>query len=74
MLPCLMLNLPSFFQEREIAPVIADYWERAEFPFPLVPGFQARFSNRIWTARGVFFGGNLRRHLHIVALGTSSSC
>lgn len=20
--------------------MIADYWERAEFPFPLVPGFQ----------------------------------
>lgn len=28
------------FAERDIAPVIADYWERAEFPFPLVPGFQ----------------------------------
>lgn len=28
------------FAEAEIAPVIADYWERAEFPFPLVPGFQ----------------------------------
>ncbi|PRW59738.1 Acyl-coenzyme A oxidase peroxisomal [Chlorella sorokiniana] len=28
------------FAETEIAPVIADYWERAEFPFPLVPGFQ----------------------------------
>lgn len=27
-------------QETEIAPVIAGYWERAEFPFPLVPGFQ----------------------------------
>ncbi|KAI7841971.1 hypothetical protein COHA_004498 [Chlorella ohadii] len=28
------------FAETEIAPIIADYWERAEFPFPLVPGFQ----------------------------------
>lgn len=25
------------FMEAEVAPVIADYWERAEFPFPLVP-------------------------------------
>ena len=25
-------------QEKEVAPVIADYWERAEFPFQLVPG------------------------------------
>lgn len=28
------------FAERDIAPVIAGYWERAEFPFELVPGFQ----------------------------------
>ncbi|EFN54177.1 hypothetical protein CHLNCDRAFT_24792 [Chlorella variabilis] len=28
------------FAESEIAPIISDYWERAEFPFPLVPGFQ----------------------------------
>lgn len=27
-------------QEAKIAPIIADYWERAEFPFTLVPGFQ----------------------------------
>lgn len=37
--PCSLASLP---QETEIAPVIADYWERAEFPFPLVPGFQVR--------------------------------
>ena len=37
--PCPPLALP---QEQEIAPVIAGYWEKAEFPFPLVPGFQAR--------------------------------
>ena len=24
-------------QEAEVAPVIADYWERAEFPLELVP-------------------------------------
>lgn len=24
-----------------MAPVIADYWERAEFPFPLVPSYGA---------------------------------
>ncbi|KAI3435869.1 hypothetical protein D9Q98_001927 [Chlorella vulgaris] len=28
------------FAEGEIAPIIADYWERAEFPFELIPGFQ----------------------------------
>ncbi len=28
-------------QEADVAPVIADYWERAEFPYPLVPGFAA---------------------------------
>ena len=26
-----------FLQEREVAPIIADYWERAEFPHELVP-------------------------------------
>ena len=33
-------NLHTFHplsQEAEVAPVVADYWERAEFPFPLVP-------------------------------------
>ena len=24
-------------QETEIAPVVSEYWEKAEFPFPLVP-------------------------------------
>ncbi|PSC71354.1 Acyl-coenzyme A oxidase peroxisomal [Micractinium conductrix] len=28
------------FAEKEIAPVIYPFWERAEFPFELVPGFQ----------------------------------
>ena len=27
------------FMEKEVAPVIAGYWEKAEFPFALVPGF-----------------------------------
>lgn len=26
-------------QEAEVAPVIVDYWEKAEFPFKLLPGF-----------------------------------
>jgi acyl-CoA oxidase len=25
-------------QEKEVAPIIADYWERAEFPFQILPG------------------------------------
>ncbi|EFJ49890.1 hypothetical protein VOLCADRAFT_58804 [Volvox carteri f. nagariensis] len=29
------------YMEANVAPVIADYWERAEFPHPLVPGFAA---------------------------------
>ncbi|GIL48383.1 hypothetical protein Vafri_4643 [Volvox africanus] len=29
------------YMESNVAPVIADYWERAEFPYPLVPGFAA---------------------------------
>jgi len=28
-------------QESEVAPVITDYWERAEFPFPLLPKLAA---------------------------------
>jgi acyl-CoA oxidase len=28
------------FAEKEVAPIIADYWERAEFPFKLVPAFE----------------------------------
>jgi len=28
-------------QEREVAPLIASYWERAEFPHQLVPSFAA---------------------------------
>ena len=28
-------------QEQHVAPVIVDYWERAEFPFPLVPKLAA---------------------------------
>ena len=28
-------------QETHVAPVIADYWEKAEFPHPLVPSFAA---------------------------------
>lgn len=41
--PAITLMQPPMrhVQEREIAPVIAGYWEKAEFPFPLVPGFQA---------------------------------
>ena len=26
-------------QEKEVAPVIAEYWEKAEFPHSLVPSF-----------------------------------
>lgn len=29
------------FAEREIAPIVAEYWERAEFPHALVPKFEA---------------------------------
>ena len=29
------------FAEQKVAPVIADYWERAEFPFKLVPEFES---------------------------------
>jgi len=29
------------FMEKEVAPVIADYWEKAEFPFELVPKLSA---------------------------------
>lgn len=36
------ISLPCPLQEKEIAPVIYPFWERAEFPFELVPGFQAR--------------------------------
>lgn len=25
-------------QEAEVAPIIADYWERAEFPYQIIPG------------------------------------
>lgn len=49
--PCHITSMPSrrgpLPQEREIAPVIAGYWERAEFPFPLVPGFQVRPQGRL---------------------------
>jgi alkylation response protein AidB-like acyl-CoA dehydrogenase len=27
------------YMESEVAPVIASFWEKAEFPFQLVPGF-----------------------------------
>jgi len=27
------------FMEREVVPIINDYWERAEFPFELIPKF-----------------------------------
>lgn len=30
------------FAESEIAPVICEYWEKAAFPFELVPGFQVQ--------------------------------
>ena len=29
---------PRRLQEAEIAPIIADYWERAEFPHQIIPG------------------------------------
>jgi glutaryl-CoA dehydrogenase len=29
------------FMEKEVAPVITDYWERDEFPFELLPAFKA---------------------------------
>ena len=42
-----LINPPPFLphspspQESEVAPVVVDYWERAEFPFPLVPKLAA---------------------------------
>lgn len=36
-----VLHLSTFaLQTSKIAPIISDYWERAAFPFELVPGFQ----------------------------------
>jgi hypothetical protein len=32
---------PATPQEREVAPVITEYWERAEFPFELLPKLAA---------------------------------
>jgi glutaryl-CoA dehydrogenase len=29
------------FCDKEVIPIINDYWERAEFPFELVPGLAA---------------------------------
>ena len=43
--PTARLLLPAFPQETEIAPVIAPYWERAEFPYELVPGFQVGWAD-----------------------------
>lgn len=39
-----------------MAPVIVPYWERAEFPFELVPGFQARAGRRGLRAVGGLLG------------------
>lgn len=44
------LDPPPCMQVTRVAPVIADYWERAEFPFPLVPDF----------AKLNLAGGNIR--------------
>ncbi len=37
----LLCVLRSCVQEREVAPIIVPYWERAEFPFELLPKLQA---------------------------------
>lgn len=35
---CNVSELWHLRQESEVAPIIADYWERAEFPHQIVPG------------------------------------
>ena len=48
--------MDALAQEGEVAPVIVPYWERAEFPFELVPGFQASRGGRACGLLGGLLG------------------